>query len=396
MDTQQHRRGVIVYTGAAFYCLFLLGFVDNLKGPTIPAMMEELHFNYSQGGTILLAAYFGFVVATLLTGVLADLAGRKSVLIAAGLAILVGVLGFVNLLSFWGITVSMFVVGLGLGALDLGGNAIIIDLRSDEKGRYLNLISFAHGASSIFAPLLAGSLIVGGLGWRLAYQISLILALAMILLAVFVRYPAGAQAAEGGLDFKQLGKQIMMPEMRWFYILLMAYIGAEISMGSWLVAYLQEVRGQSVNLSSIFLSLFFTGLMAGRLLGSFVVEKVGYLRSLLVASLGASLCMALGLFGPPFLVFFFPLTGFFYSVTFSMTTAMVTDMHQENVGSILGLLFAFGGLGGALGPWLIGLVSDEIGIQVGFGLNLLYTLLVLASVLKIKHSMAERVVSEPV
>jgi fucose permease len=42
------------------------------------------------------------------------------------------------------------------------------------------------------------------------------------------------------------------------------------------------------------------------------------------------------------------------------------------VGTILGLLFTFAGVGGMFGPWLVGIISDWIGIQLGFGMILIY------------------------
>jgi fucose permease len=38
----------------------------------------------------------------------------------------------------------------------------------------------------------------------------------------------------------------------------------------------------------------------------------------------------------------------------------------------LGFLFAAGGIGGALGPWAIGIASDAVGIGSGFGLIILF------------------------
>lgn len=64
-------------TIGSFIAFFLFGFADNLKGPTLPAVLQELHFNYAQGGTLVFGAYFGFLIATLLTGMLADRAGNK-------------------------------------------------------------------------------------------------------------------------------------------------------------------------------------------------------------------------------------------------------------------------------------------------------------------------------
>ena len=384
MSNSQSIHGVRLFTASAFFCMFIIGFADNLKGPTMPALLKEMNFSYSQGGTILLAVYLGFFAATLLTGVLADVAGRRMVLLASASAILLGIVGFVTFKTFWGITLSFFVIGLGTGGFDLGGNSIIVDLQPKDKGRYLSLISVVHGVSAMISPLLAGSFIAGSLGWRPGYLIVLALAVIMIVFAGLTPYPAGAGTFKEGMNFKTLGKQIAMPQMRWLFILMMAYVGVEMSMASWLPAYLQEAHGMSVRLSSQSVSLFFGGLMVGRLVGSFVIHRIGYIRILLLGSTGGLACLVLGLSGTAGMTFFLPLSGVFFSITFPVTTAFTTDMHQDNVGSMIGLLFSFAGLGGAIGPWLIGLLIDAAGMQVGFSLMILYTVLVLASVLMIQ------------
>ena len=100
--------------GRRLYAFFVFGFVDNLKGPTLPALLRDLDFSYGQGGTILFGAYLGFMVATLLTGVLADAAGIKVVLLVAGVRLTVGLAAFSLVSSFWLLAAALFVVGLGL------------------------------------------------------------------------------------------------------------------------------------------------------------------------------------------------------------------------------------------------------------------------------------------
>jgi fucose permease len=62
----------------------------------------------------------------------------------------------------------------------------------------------------------------------------------------------------------------------------------------------------------------------------------------------------------------------FFSIIFPTATAAVSDLHQENMGTILGLLFTFAGVGGMLGPWIVGVSSDWVGIQMGFGMILIF------------------------
>jgi fucose permease len=168
--------------------------------------------------------------------------------------------------------------------------------------------------------------------------------------------------------------------MPWFYLSIALYVAAEIGIASWLVTFLQDVRHVSVTASSQALSLFFGMLMLGRLLGSFVVQRIGYLRSVLLTTIGALTCIAVGLFGPRSLSFFLPLTGLFFSIIFPTLTAAASESHTENVNTILGVLFTFAGLGGVLGPWLIGLASDLFGLQTGFSINLIIVALMVGSV----------------
>ena len=67
------------------------------------------------------------------------------------------------------------------------------------------------------------------------------------------------------------------------------------------------------------------------------------------------------------------------------------DLHTENMASILGLLFTFAGVGGMLGPWLIGLAGDALGLSLGFGINLLYCgLLLVIMLMLIKETNHDR------
>ena len=67
---------ILLLTIGAFFAFFVFGFSDNLKGPVLPTLLQDLKFNYSLGGTILLGAYLGFIAATLTTGFLADMVGQ--------------------------------------------------------------------------------------------------------------------------------------------------------------------------------------------------------------------------------------------------------------------------------------------------------------------------------
>jgi MFS transporter, FHS family, glucose/mannose:H+ symporter len=359
-------------TAGGFFSFFVFGFIDNLKGPTLPALLREMEFSYAQGGGILFGAYLGFVIATLLTGPLADLAGNRAVLILAGVLIGAGILGFSVVSSYALLFGMMLIIGLGMGAIEVGGNALIVSIHRNAQGRYLNLLATFHGIGSLMVPLYAAWMLQAGISWRQVYQFTLPLALLLALCFVLTPVPQPQKAERDGFDIGVLRRNGFSPNMLWFYAAIALYVSTELGIGAWLVEFLIQSKAFDLSIASLYLSAFFGAIMIGRIVGSLVVERIGYLRSTLLAVTGGLLCLLIAIFGPPSLALFLPISGFFFSIVFPTITAAVSALHPKNTGTVLGLLFAAGGIGGALGPWAVGVASDIVGIELGFGLTALF------------------------
>jgi len=361
-------------TAGAFLSFLIFGFVDNIKGPTLPPLLRDLGFSYSTGGSILIGAYFGFLAATLITGPIADRAGNKIVMFIAGVCLLVGLFTYSLFSLALMLTAAIFFIGMGLGAIEVGGNLIILDIHSQDKGRFLNLLSFFHGIGAMLAPLAAGQMLVAGLSWRTVYQLTMVPVLFLFVYFIILKYPRGA-IRHNSATLKEFGALAFSGDMILYYLIIAIYVAAEVGVGAWLVEFLQKVKAQSVVQSSAFLSIFFASATVGRFFGSFIVDHIGYLKSMLLASLASILFIAIGSFGPSALAIFIPLSGLFFSIIFPTATAAVSDLHEENMGAILGILFMFGGLGAMLGSSSIGVASDLLGIARGFGMVLVFCML---------------------
>jgi fucose permease len=368
-------------TAGGFFSFFVFGFIDNLKGPTLPALLREMEFGYAQGGGILFGAYLGFVIATLLTGPLADWAGNRAVLILAGALIGVGILGFSAVSSYALLFGMMVVIGLGMGAIEVGGNALIVSIHRHAQGRYLNLLATFHGIGSLMVPLYAAWLLEAGISWRQVYQFTLPLALLLALCFMLTPVPRPQKAESGSFDVATLRRNGFSPTMLWFYAAIALYVSTELGIGAWVVEYLIQSKSFELSTASLYLSGFFGAIMIGRITGSLIVERIGYLRSTLFAVIGGLLCLLIGLFGPVSLAIFVSFSGFFFSIVFPTITAAVSALHPKNTGTVLGLLFAAGGIGGALGPWAIGVTSDLVGIDWGFALTVLFCAGIIVSLL---------------
>ncbi len=378
-------------TAGGFFSFFVFGFVDNLKGPLLPEMVRDGALSYSQLGTIFFVGYIGFIVATLGCGILADRVTHRRILLLAAVGLIIGGCGYSSTITYPLLIASMGVIGLGLGAIELGGNGLMVELHSETRGRYLNLLGTFHGLGSLTVPLFASMMLRFGFGWQSIYATSVFLAIPLAILfwpslgsspmALTNTDSVNASKPQRSVDGPANLRLAFTKQMGLYYLLLSAYVALELGVGAWMVEYLRQARGISVESGSLYLSAFFVLLMLGRLFGAFVVDAIGHHRTVAFALVGSCLCLIIGIFAHPSLVFFIPLSGLCMSIVFPTVTASVSAIHKENMGSILGILFAFSGIGGAVGPWTVGVVSDWAGIEMGISSTIAFGLVAIAALI---------------
>ena len=393
---------LLILTLLAYYAFFMFGFADNVKGPVIPALLEDLELSYAGGSSLLLMAYIGFMAGVLASGFVGAKKGNRIVLIIAGVSVALGsagnALGAAPLL----LMLTFFLIGFGLGAIEVGANGLIAALYPAESGKYLNLLAVFHGAGSMIAPFLAGLLITGGFSWRSIYTLVVPLAALQALLFILFKRPDSGDADHPAAGGESPGSRkvrlssLLNHDLIFYSLFLTAYVAAEIGVASWMVDFLLKSKKYPVSLGSIMLSAYFGCIMVGRFVGSYLVEHVGYRRLLIWMTLASLVCLAGAILLPATYAFLLPATGLFFSVMFPTSTADAARRSEASQASVFSFLFFCAGLGGMLGPWLVGLSAEFLGIKGGFLLNLLFGALMLAALLMVKSDPVKtRPVSHP-
>ncbi len=387
MDNRTNRFRIIAMTIGAFLTFFTFGFIDVLKGSTLPAVLDEMGYSYSRGGVIVMAAYFGFCVASLVTGFIADIRGKKAVVVIACLFYIGGILSYAGAGSMILFIVAFFLIGFACGSAELAGNYIIIDVHRQNPGLYLNLLTAFYGLACMLAPLYAGHLFRAGYSWRDVYTYGLAVPVVLLVYILLARYPQVEGGGPSRLDFRELFRTAFTPTMRWVYVLNFSYVAAEVCIATWLVEYLRVMREMPIESGSTWLSVYFGGIMAGRFVGGFFVDRVGYIKSIAIAIVMCVVCIVVGILGPGHLVFSLAVTGLFLSIILPTATALVSTMGLKNMGAILGLFFFFVGLGGMAGPWIAGVVNDWLGLRAGMGTAAVFCVVMLVSLVRVKQLM---------
>jgi fucose permease len=140
----------------------------------------------------------------------------------------------------------------------------------------------------------------------------------------------------------------------------------------WLPTYLRTIRHMSVTSSRDYLMVVIAGSFAGYVAGAFLTDKVGRKGHLVVFSLGGLAAVFaythLDIGNEAMFALGFPL-GFFASGIFSSAGAYLSELYPTTIrGTGQGFCYNFGRGVGALIPWIVGSLSDQLGLGEAVGL----------------------------
>jgi fucose permease len=368
----------------AFGMMLVFGIVMNLRSPVNPLIKSDYNLAHSQLALVMVFYSLGGSIASFFGGFLIEKFGLKKVLWAGLVVAALGLLGVNWVANFYMLFSIMLVVGVGFGILNVSGNSLASRIFTEDKGRMMNLFHVFFGIGGVVASLYAAKVLNLGFGWEKTYVFMVVGLGVLFLFSTLCSLPQGEKKEDRG----EAGDLIKKPTVIIFIVMFFFHVGAEVGLGSWLGVYLDEVQGRSPEEISFYVFWYFAFFSVGRFLASRIVEKVGYLKLVLITSGAAIITILAGLIGPASFAFSFSLTGLVISINFPTMQASMFEVFNKNVSPIVGLTLMAGGLGNVfLGNWLAGLVNDLVGIELGFGIFILY-LLVLISVtfyLKLKH-----------
>lgn len=291
-------------------------------------------------------------------------------LMAFGLGLSSRVTSLADLLLSYGV-----VEGVGLGITGLGPVASVVAgwTTPAQRGRALGIAFAGTGLGSlIFVPL--ANLLIDNFGWRDAYlALALVCLIVLLPLMMFgLRRPPKALSPPTHTGLARLNWRALLRNPAFWALLLAAVMtmGPVRSLTVHQIAYMESAgveraaAANVVGLAGLLTSGFFVGL-------GWVSDRFGRATAYAIG--------AAGLFGAVGMLVVIravdaPLALILYALFFAMgegarssqTTALASDVFQrQGLGLINGLVGGLGGLGAALGPWLVGRLRDESGSYDG-------------------------------
>ncbi len=351
---------------------------------------ETLHVTRAQSG-LLQAAYFGaYFIVALPAGIFMERRGYKAGILVGLCLYALGALLFVpaaSVNSFGLFLLALFVIALGLGCLETAANPYATVLGEPQGAeRRLNLAQSFNGLGQFIGPLIGGTLFFSATqqqsGDQEAVRITYV-AIALIVLGIAFLFrravlpdiresetPEAAGAPARGL---WAHRHFAGGVCAQFF-----YVAAQVGVGAFFINYATEHwQGISNQSASYLLSVAMICFMVGRFFSTWLMGRVKPATLLAAYSvINIALCALVmaGMDGVSVMALI--AIFFFMSIMFPTIFALgVKNMGSQTKRASSFMIMAI--VGGAIMPWFMGRIADNVNTAVSYGLPLVCFAIVL-------------------
>ena len=280
------------------YAAFIsLGLPDSLLGVAWPVAQKEFGASLGDAGIISMVISVGTVVSSLFSSKLLKRFGVGKVTVVSVLMTALALLGFSFVPAFVFMILLAIPLGLGAGAVDSGLNEYVAE---HYESRHMSWLHCFWGVGAMAGPLIMSQYMSLGVDWRMGYLTVAIIQ--FVLVAVLIAtLPLWDKVAKKTSQKKQEadanGENPGEPEReadldppiasgkggflgplkikgaKVALISFFLYCGVEMTLGLWGSSFLITEKGIDAAAAAQWVSLYWGGLTAGRLVSGFLAIR---------------------------------------------------------------------------------------------------------------------------
>ncbi len=363
-------KGTKMTAVVALMAVFTLGICFIIVGAISEELKKGLGIDNAQIGTLASALFFTSMIVQLIIGPLVDKFGYKPIAIVGFLVASASMFLLAFSPGFDAAFLACILLGVGAMCLNTVGNTLIpvVLFEGKDPARASNFGNAFFGLGYVVTPLLFSLFTTLALGYKSGVSILGALLLVFLIIALGTRYPQVSTGYQFSMAFKLLGKGAVVIGA----LALFCYISLEISMATWSKPYMTELFGGDRNPNAVanaglILSLFGVAMMLGRFLTSTIknLTTIG-VKVVSGAALVSVLAIVLMIMTQSSSVAIVAviLTGLVFAPIFPTIVGITFAKFEPSLyGSIFGIIFAIGLLGGTIVPRIIGGLSVGATVQ---------------------------------
>jgi len=374
---------------------FMWGFLTCLNDILVPHLKAIFDLNFAQVMLVQFAFFSAYFLFSVPWSKIVNRIGYQRTMVAGLLTMAVGALLFVpaaSVVSYPLFLTALLVLAAGITGLQVSANPYVDLLGKPETASSrLDLTQAFNSLGTTLAPKIGGLLILSAAPLAIeqlrqlapqalhAYRVQqaasvkmpyTVISVALVLLAILIgtfKLPKIETAAD------RPGEKVKDSIWKHRNLLLgvigiFAYVGAEVSIGSFLVNYfgLPEIAGFSAKTAAGFVSFYWGGSMIGRFLGAPLLRRIKAEYMLALCTICATaLITASMILGGHTAMWTILAVGLFNSIMFPTIFSLGVAELGPLTGNGSGVM-NMAIVGGAILPVIQGVIADHVGLHHAF------------------------------
>jgi fucose permease len=337
---------------------------ENTRGIFIPSFKSDFNIDNTGIGVMLFIGSLAYILFSYIGGILCEKIGQKRVIIL-GLSCMFLSLALLSVVESYTIfLLDIFIMNIGLALTSIAINTLVPVLLLSYQAIIMNLIHFCYGVGGASGQALGGVLMSKGLTWRNIYFGISILFVLLIIAFIFIKMPHTHKYSKGN-KIKVL--DVLKNKIVYFYVFALGfYVFSELATISWMVNYIKDNYNYNSSRSAFYSVMFLVVFSIGRLVGGFVVEKLGYLKITMISLIIAVCLFTFGLILGQDGLIVISISGLFFAITFPTLVLTISKVFYENTSYITGVIVTLTSLVNMLLNLVIGKSNDKIGTYFAF------------------------------
>jgi len=374
---------------------FMWGFLTCLNDILVPHLKSIFDLTYAQAMLVQFAFFSAYFLFSVPWSKIMNRVGYQGTMVVGLLTMACGAFLFVpaaSATSYPLFLTALLILAAGITGLQVSANPYVDLLGKPETASSrLDLTQAFNSLGTTMVPKLGGWLILGAAPLAIeqlrqlapealhAYRVQqaasvkmpyTVISVVLVLLAVLIgrfKLPKVesevSRAGEKTMDSIWKHRNLLLGAIGIF-----SYVGAEVSIGSFLVNYfgLPEIAGLSAKSAAGFVSFYWGGAMIGRFLGAILLRRLraGYLLGVcaICAATLVTVSMSIGGHSAMWTIL---AVGLFNSVMFPTIFSLGVAELGPLTGSGSGIL-TMAIVGGAILPVIQGVIADRVGLHHAF------------------------------
>ena len=373
---------------------FMWGFITVSVDPLIAALKAIFELSYAQAMLTQFAFFMAYFVVSLpAAALIARLGNSKSIMFALGVMVL-GCLVIPMATKFDTyslVLVGLFVIASGITILQVVANPLAAALGRPERSHFrLTFSQTFNSFGTWLAPKLVSPIILAGGIFAVTHgaavtpalreetfrkidSVFFMIAGALVLLALFIFVFRKLLDVTKPVDEGQRPSISTAFQSRWAVLgagAIFLYVGAEVSIGSAMTNFLHEPDMLNISMEEAggMVSYYWGGAMVGRLIGSgllFLVKQRAPWLLAVFAAVATCLCLVVSQTHGSTAAYLALSIGLFNSIMFPVIFTSTLERSTAAPAATSGLL-CLAIVGGAILPFIYGLIADSSGLHTAY------------------------------